>query len=359
MKKEVILMLTIIIVLFLYGCSKCPETCEDNNPCTADSCGEGTNFQCNHVPLNEKQPGCSVDITCGTKTCKDGVCETDYEKNCCGNEKCETGETYDDCPDDCPNCDDDNKCTKDSYDYHEKKCINELIIPCCGNGICDEDVETYSSCPVDCLNCDDNDILTTDIFNYETHECESVVTQYFFDDFEEGAGNWWFSEPTAWSIIVEDGNTVLRGTGHNWADLRGEEWDDYIFKVRFKIIKGCMHFNYRLNNEGVTTRYMVIVEEDSVRLRKTTRLSESATPTHPNLGRKKTVQLYKTWHTFEMRGYGNILNVYIDDELLIKYKDTDNPALSGRIAFETLSDAEFLIDDVEIKTITEKDIISP
>jgi len=61
---------------------------------------------------------------------------------------------------------------------------------------------------------------------------------------------------------------------------------------------------------------------------------------------EKSITLDKGWHTFEIRGYGNILNIYIDDKLLIKYKDIEDPLISGGVAFETLGDSEFLIDDV-------------
>ena len=68
---------------------------------------------------------------------------------------------------------------------------------------------------------------------------------------------------------------------------------------------------------------------------------------------------YRNWHTFEIRGYDNILNVYIDNRLLIKYKDTKDPILSGAVTFETHDNSEFLVDDVEIKVITEEDVVYP
>jgi hypothetical protein len=281
---------------------------------------------------------------------------------CCGNGVCETGETYGNCARDCPNCNDSNECTEDSYDYYEQKCINEVIIPCCGNGICDEGVEEYSNCPVDCPNCDDNDRLTADNFNYETQQCEYIVTHYFIDDFEEGTQNWTFyneggkATTTAWAAMAEDNNTVLRGTGHNWADLQRKEWDNYIFKFRFKRIKGSLNINFRNNNvEGGLNRYFICLWQ-------ATQLDFQE-----QLGSDESIQSLESiafrfngeWHTFEIRGYDNILNIYIDDNLLVKYKDTENPVLSGRVAFETLEESEFLIDDVEIKVITEEDIIYP
>jgi len=395
----------------------CPQDCElcdDGNPCTQDIYSYETD-KCSYIKLTGPQPGCSVKVSCGSWTCRAGICQIEYLSNCCGNKICEVGETYEtcsadcpncddknkctvdsydyhkhqcvntpildviccgngvcetgeiyeNCPRDCPNCDDNNKCTKDSYDYHQQKCVNEIITPCCGNGICDEGIETHSNCPTDCPNCDDNSKLTVDGFNYTTQKCENIVTHYFIDDFESGTKNWNFydaegkSTTTAWGITTEDDNMVLRGTGHNWARLWNKSWDNYIFKVRFKMIKGAMQFNYRHNSEaGIFTRYMV-----EVRLNTWTRvqLRKSTDPTtHFNLSSEKLIQLNENWHTFEMRGYNNMLNIYIDDELLIKYKDTESPILSGGVAFETLTEeSEFLVDDVEIKVISEKDIIYP
>ena len=393
-------------------CAQDCERCDDGNPCTQDDYSYKTG-KCSHLKLMGPRSGCSAKVTCGSQTCKAGVCQIEYISNCCGNKICEVGETYETCSVDCPNCDDNNKCTKDSYDYHSQKCVNvpifdeiccgntaceagetyetcakdcpncdddnkctkdsydyykgqclnEIIIPCCGNRICDEGVEEYSNCPRDCPNCDDNNRLTADSFNYRTQKCEHIVTHYFIDDFEEGVLNWDFyaGEPEAtggWSTIVENDNTVLKGTGHNWANLWGKQWTNYIFKVRFKIIKGGMHFNYRLNSgAGIFTRYMIEVHSNT-RIGVTLRKSTDPT-THFNLSSEKLIQLDENWHTFEMRGHSNILNVYIDNELLIKYKDTESPILSGGVAFETFGESEFSIDSVEIKVITEKDIIYP
>jgi len=119
-----ILLLGTITSLFLFTnlFKSCPSSCDDFNECTEDFCFEETDFNCINKPID----------------------------NCCGNEKCETGENYENCADDCPNCDDSNSCTDDSYDYHLKACVNKKIIPCCGNDIC-ESVESTKTCPEDCV----------------------------------------------------------------------------------------------------------------------------------------------------------------------------------------------------------------
>ncbi|MEE9474406.1 MAG: hypothetical protein V3V36_01900, partial [Candidatus Hydrothermarchaeaceae archaeon] len=76
---------------------------------------------------------------------------------------------------DCP----DKTCfAKDCIDYN---CSYSQIVPCCGNEKC-EIGENYENC-TDCPNCDDNNRLTADSFNYTTQKCENIVTHYLIKDF--------------------------------------------------------------------------------------------------------------------------------------------------------------------------------
>jgi hypothetical protein len=130
MKKSVVIGIFVLILILIGGAlflftdlfKKCPNSCDDFNECTEDYCSDETNFKCVHKPID----------------------------NCCGNGKCEIGETYENCADDCPNCDDSDSCTEDSYDYHLKECSHKDIIPCCGNGIC-ESSESKIICSEDCV----------------------------------------------------------------------------------------------------------------------------------------------------------------------------------------------------------------
>jgi hypothetical protein len=73
---------------------------------------------------------------------------------CDGNGVCEEGEYPD--SDDCPNCDDENSCTDDLYNYtygNASGCYWETIVPCCGNGVCENETglpENHTNCPADC-----------------------------------------------------------------------------------------------------------------------------------------------------------------------------------------------------------------
>ncbi|MBN2457801.1 hypothetical protein JXB31_01575 [Candidatus Woesearchaeota archaeon] len=100
----------------------CPGSCDDNDPCTVDSCSEETGFMC----LNE------------------------VIADCCGNDVCEIGETYEDCSKDCPECEPTEiPCMESRFDYESGKCKLFEITPCCSNNRC-EYGENIESCPDDC-----------------------------------------------------------------------------------------------------------------------------------------------------------------------------------------------------------------
>ena len=178
----------------------------------------------------------------------------------------------------------------------------------------------------------------------------------FTDNFEEGTKNWiFYGDEGNWSTVVEDGNTFLRLNGVVHATLQ-REWGNYIFKFRFKRIEGSVHVDFRRTSAWYgQSRYIVAISKGMDNLNKHVgerwqRLDD----TH--------FRFDENWHTLEIRGYNNILNVYMDDELLYKYEDTENPLLSGGVGFEIHTAGlpitpEFLIDDVEIRISSEKDVI--
>jgi len=81
---------------------KCPETCDDKNPCTKDLCDESTNYTCKHSNLNGDVEDCKglLEI-CIKSTCVYGKCSAIKLDECCGNEICEPRETCATCPLDC------------------------------------------------------------------------------------------------------------------------------------------------------------------------------------------------------------------------------------------------------------------
>ena len=101
LKKEILIAI-IILLFFIISLiiPECPVSCDDNNFCTNDFCSSETGFKCMNI----------------TKL------------NCDGNNICELGEYGK--SSDCPNCDDKNKCTADSYDSISKQCIYVEVKSC-------------------------------------------------------------------------------------------------------------------------------------------------------------------------------------------------------------------------------------
>ncbi len=183
---------------------------------------------------------------------------------------------------------------------------------------------------------------------------------HFFDDFENGLEKWTFSSEGAGSEVVENGNTVLKLVGVERANVH-KIWDNYLFKFRFKMIDGSVHVDFR-RSEGYADgarRYLVGMNYVGVY-----NLNKQIGEDWRKL-EEVDFRLDDGWHTLEIRGYDDIINVYVNDELIIKHKDTTNTLSSGWVRFEAHTGGvpgmvpELLIDDVEIKLITEEDIVYP
>lgn len=98
-KGIVILVIIILFVLINWLIPECPKSCNDNNSCTNDFCSAETGYKCMNT----------------------------LKLNCKGNGICESGEYG---TSDCPNCDDGNKCTADSYDTASKQCLHVEMKGC-------------------------------------------------------------------------------------------------------------------------------------------------------------------------------------------------------------------------------------
>jgi hypothetical protein len=176
---------------------------------------------------------------------------------------------------------------------------------------------------------------------------ETEAKILFLENFGSGIRNWGLEE--GWYPEKIGNNTVLKGRGHKWARLKNKGWDNYTVRAKFRLIQGTIHFNFRHNElKDGPHRYFTGVKSEVVYLCK-----QSGDTFYDLAG--VTLMLNNEWHEIEIKGYGDTLNIYIDNILVILYKD-DNPILSGSIAFETLDNSEFLIDDVEIRETLPGDI---
>lgn len=120
---RIVFLLCVVMAFFLYACVPDLSVSELSNRSLDQNAS---------VPLPPSFP--EPDLN----PCGDGVC--DYFLN----------ETDTTCPQDCPSCDDGTDCTLYYFDYYRQSCFSEEVVPCCGNGLCEENEAT--TCPVDCFS---------------------------------------------------------------------------------------------------------------------------------------------------------------------------------------------------------------
>ena len=181
---------------------------------------------------------------------------------------------------------------------------------------------------------------------------------YFTDNFDTNKKDWSFyhngeSKPAEANIEIVDGNKVLRCVGPYLAKIN-KELDDYSLKFRFKRVEGSMIVNFReYRSEEENSQYSIGLGNDKGTA---ISLSKSINADFQDIERVE-FNHYRDWHTLEVRVRSDIINIYLDDNFLIKYKDTESPILSGAVSFSVIANSEFLIDDVEIKPVRKEDVV--
>ncbi|MBI9045188.1 MAG: hypothetical protein JEZ06_11930 [Anaerolineaceae bacterium] len=171
----------------------------------------------------------------------------------------------------------------------------------------------------------------------------------YHEDFESDDLVEWNME-FGWDVIQQGDNHVLSGKGHVWAGPDVPFWQDYRFRFRVNLADGAeLHANFRMS--GVT-RYFIGLNQERTYLAK-----QTGSKTFINdlgLG----VGLSTGWQWVEISGYGPTITVSINDQEVITYTDPE-PILKGAIAFESLSDSQVMVDDIELWGIgkAEKEVI--
>lgn len=108
--------------------------------------------KCSTIPFS---PECAVCVLeNGEEVEVTKLMELSFEEGVCGDGKCVLGESYENCPQDCPSGGEDGYCDKEKDGICDPDCKAEEDIDCvkkivCGNDICEKG-ETHENCSQDC-----------------------------------------------------------------------------------------------------------------------------------------------------------------------------------------------------------------
>ncbi|HYE84388.1 MAG TPA: hypothetical protein VEG39_19775 [Clostridia bacterium] len=181
------------------------------------------------------------------------------------------------------------------------------------------------------------------------HAADNAETFYEFQEgilyqeaFEDGDTSIWKLE-NGWAQGKEDGRNVLSGSGHRWAvHMPSQEWSDYILSFDFKL-QGQVNICFRHNwGQGDPLRYFLSIHQGGYTL-----LKQLGKDIKPLLEGQKS-GLQASWHRLSIDADSNTFKIHLDKQLLINYTDRENPIYSGGIAFETLDNSCFYIDNIEV-----------
>ena len=155
-----------------------------------------------------------------------------------------------------------------------------------------------------------------------------------YDDFEGGSTEGWNLEGD-WSVIQEGDNYILQGVGPCSAEAGSQEWADYTLEARIKYSQSA-NISVRITAEPGL--YSLIAMPDGPSLYKhrvkQTLLAHSGVSFEEN-----------QWIDVKIDVEGNKIDVYMDNTLLFRYRDSD-PLLSGNIGFELPENSVLYVDYV-------------
>jgi len=161
----------------------------------------------------------------------------------------------------------------------------------------------------------------------------------YFQDFNDGWPDGW-EAANGWEVIESEKGLSLSGSGHNWVSFNSGTWEDYSLHFNIKLEPNAiLHANYRLS--GGPTRYFIGITPEHIYLSKQTGADQFFE------GLAESNGIGEAWTRIEISGHGPLITVYANGQEVFSYTDPD-PLLSGGVAFESLTEGQVLIDDVEI-----------
>jgi len=145
---------------------------------------------------------------------------------------------------------------------------------------------------------------------------------------------------SGWEVLENDTGHVLAGQGYDWAYPTTGSWSDYRLRFRVNLTgESTLHANFRVSDGP--TRYFIGLRHDGLYISKQTG-PDSFTENLAVAG-----GLGYGWQVIEITGYGPTISVLVNEQVVMTLTDPE-PILSGGIAFESVSESQVLVDDIEI-----------
>jgi hypothetical protein len=206
----------------------CVDGCDDGNPCTQDSCQEGS---CTSTPASDGSK-CDDGSGCGSATCQAGSCVFDSTADdgtpCDDGDICtEAGMCRDghcmSAPIECPS--DDNLCTREFCDPDQGGCTQEprTGLPCVDGDLCTQDgvCTAAGECETEPIPCPQDDTECA------TYECQSDTGECVLQPQNTGqscGGDDAAPDPQCGSYVCHDDGTC--GPEMGTPSTEGDDCDD-------------------------------------------------------------------------------------------------------------------------------------
>jgi hypothetical protein len=175
----------------------------------------------------------------------------------------------------------------------------------------------------------------------------------FSDNFEIGNGDKWKSSQGKWTVKKdENGNNVFEGTGPNnypqtWLGSLGDQWRDYAFESKIRIIKGGVFVlvrAYQSNNF-----YNAYLPAGG-----TISLAKWENGKYYNVYSNTSFYIDSNiWYLVRVEIIGQTYKLYINDELVTSYThDAQSPIIQGGIGYYIGGNDIVQVDDVKVWKLT-------
>lgn len=155
----------------------------------------------------------------------------------------------------------------------------------------------------------------------------------FSDDFQDGMGDKWSSSVGTWVVKKDEtGHYVYEGSGPNnypqtWpAQHSSQNWTDYAFESRIRIVKGGVFVCIRANGSSF---YNVFLEDNG-----SIALAKWINGNYTVVQNTNYPIVDNQWYLVRVEIVGQIYSLYIDNNPVTTYSyEKDSPVVSGTIAY--------------------------